>query len=234
MKKSGFFPPEDNILCPVCLEVFRDPVTTACGHNFCMECLQDYWDHQAMVGECSYCPQCHEPFSSRPQLRKNITLGEIALRYMRDEAQGSRKFPLPDMRSIPCDFCCPKKLKAIKSCLQCMAALCETHVRSHYEDKAFKNHQLIEPLPDLKFNMCLKHRKLLELFCKTEGKFICQICFREEHKNHEAILIKEERVKNEVSNVPLLNTYTTSKLLDIKQIQACPFKHFGCLSECVH
>uniref|UniRef100_A0A452TT49 RING-type domain-containing protein n=1 Tax=Ursus maritimus TaxID=29073 RepID=A0A452TT49_URSMA len=33
-------PGRKRILCPICLEVFRNPVTTACGHNFCMTCLQ--------------------------------------------------------------------------------------------------------------------------------------------------------------------------------------------------
>uniref|UniRef100_A0A8D0EEG1 Uncharacterized protein n=1 Tax=Salvator merianae TaxID=96440 RepID=A0A8D0EEG1_SALMN len=186
---------EDNIVCPICLEVFREPVTTACGHNFCMDCLQDYWDHQALIGECPYCPQCREPFNSRPQLRKNITLGEIAMRFTREDAQRSRRLAGPT--DVPCDFCSPRKLKAIKSCLQCMAALCETHIRSHYEDNTFKNHQLIEPLSDLKANMCLKHRKLLELFCKMEGEFICQLCVREEHKNHEAVPLKEDRTRKE-------------------------------------
>uniref|UniRef100_A0A8D2LCW9 Uncharacterized protein n=1 Tax=Varanus komodoensis TaxID=61221 RepID=A0A8D2LCW9_VARKO len=105
-------------------------------------------------------------------------------------------------RDVPCDFCSPMKLKAVKSCLQCMAALCDNHIRSHYEDRTFKNHQLIAPLADLKANMCLKHRRLLELFCKMEGKFICQICLREEHKNHEAVSLKEDRKKKEVSIVP--------------------------------
>ncbi|XP_066473901.1 E3 ubiquitin/ISG15 ligase TRIM25-like [Tiliqua scincoides] len=196
MSKTGFRFLEDNIVCPICLEVFRDPVTTACGHNFCMNCLRVYWDHQALIGEQPYCPQCREPFNSRPQLRKNITLGEITMKFSREEAQGSRKLAGP--RDVPCDFCCPRKLKAIKSCLHCMAALCENHIQSHYDDKTFKNHQLVEPVRDLKDKMCLKHRKLLELFCKMEGKFICQICVREEHKNHEAISLKDERIKKEV------------------------------------
>uniref|UniRef100_A0A670JE76 E3 ubiquitin/ISG15 ligase TRIM25-like n=1 Tax=Podarcis muralis TaxID=64176 RepID=A0A670JE76_PODMU len=187
---------EHNIVCPICLEVFRDPVTTACGHNFCMDCLQDYWDHQALVGDCPYCPQCREPFSSRPQLRKNTTLGEIATRFAREEAQGSRK--LAGQREVLCDFCSPRKMKAVKSCLQCMASLCENHIRSHYEDNAFRNHQLIKPLNDLKANMCLKHHRLLELFCRIEGKFICHICVREEHKNHDAISLKDDRSKKEV------------------------------------
>lgn len=189
-------------MCPICLEVFREPVTTACGHNFCMDCLQDYWDHQVLTGECPYCPQCREPFSSRPQLRKNISLGEIAITFAREESQRPRK--LASSRDVPCDFCSPRKFKAIKSCLQCMAALCDNHIRSHYEDKTFKNHQLVEPLVDLKASTCLKHRKLLELFCKMEGTSICQMCVREEHKNHDVISLKEERAKKEVSRVPFL------------------------------
>ncbi|KAM3846369.1 E3 ubiquitin-protein ligase TRIM47-like isoform 4-T4 [Vipera latastei] len=196
MQKIGFLFLEDNIVCPICLEVFRDPVTTACGHNFCMNCLQVYWEHLALIGEQPYCPECREPLNSTPQLRKNITLGEIAMRFAQEESQDPQK--LASFKNVPCDFCFPRKLKAIKSCLQCIASLCDNHIQSHYTDKIFKNHQLVEPLSDLKGSMCLKHRKLLDLFCKEEGKFICQICVREEHKNHEVISLKQERSKKEV------------------------------------
>ncbi|KAK9406903.1 hypothetical protein NXF25_005677 [Crotalus adamanteus] len=197
MQKIGFIFLEDNIVCPICLEIFRDPVTTACGHNFCMNCLQVYWEHLALIGEQPYCPQCQEPLSSTPQLHKNITLGEIAMRFAQEKSQDPQK--LASFKNVPCDFCFTRKLKAVKSCLQCIASLCDNHIQSHYTDKIFKNHQLVEPLSDLKGSMCLKHRKLLDLFCKEEGKFICQICVREEHKNHEVISLKQERSKKEVS-----------------------------------
>ncbi|MGL5843068.1 MAG: RING finger domain-containing protein, partial [Aeromonas hydrophila] len=35
---------EDQLQCPICLDVFTDPVTTPCGHNFCMLCLKKFWD----------------------------------------------------------------------------------------------------------------------------------------------------------------------------------------------
>uniref|UniRef100_A0A8C3J147 E3 ubiquitin/ISG15 ligase TRIM25-like n=1 Tax=Chrysemys picta bellii TaxID=8478 RepID=A0A8C3J147_CHRPI len=199
MSNTNFFFLEDNIVCPICLEVFTDPVTTACGHNFCMDCLQDYWDHQAVIGECPYCPQCREPFSSRPRLRKNISLGEIAEKFTREEAQATAKRPLAGPNDIPCDLCSSRKVKSIKSCLQCMASLCENHTQLHYEDKTFRNHQLLEPMGDLKARLCQKHHKLQELFCRTEGGLVCYTCIREEHKNHDAIPLQEERARKVVS-----------------------------------
>nr|XP_025033946.1 E3 ubiquitin/ISG15 ligase TRIM25-like isoform X2 [Pelodiscus sinensis] len=198
MSNTNFFLLEDNIVCPICLEVFTNPVTTACGHNFCMDCLQDYWDHQAVIGECPYCPQCREPFSSRPRLRKNISLGEIAEKFAREEAQATAKLPPVGPNDIPCDLCSSRKVKSIKSCLQCMASLCENHIQLHYEDKTFKNHQLLEPMSDLKARLCQKHHKLQELYCRTEGGLVCHTCVREEHKNHDAIPIQEEKARKVV------------------------------------
>uniref|UniRef100_A0A8D0GUW1 Uncharacterized protein n=1 Tax=Sphenodon punctatus TaxID=8508 RepID=A0A8D0GUW1_SPHPU len=198
MNKLSFFLLEDSIVCPICLEVFTDPATTACGHNFCMDCLQDYWDHQAMIGESPYCPQCREPFRSRPQLRKNISLGEIAVRFAQEENWRTKTLPVAGPKDVPCDFCSPQKLKSVKSCLQCVASLCKDHIRSHYEDKAFKSHQLLEPISNLQAKLCSKHHKLQELFCKTDGRLICCSCVREEHKNHEAIPLKEEKARKVV------------------------------------
>uniref|UniRef100_A0A8C0GZR4 Uncharacterized protein n=1 Tax=Chelonoidis abingdonii TaxID=106734 RepID=A0A8C0GZR4_CHEAB len=149
---------------------------------------------------CPYCPQCRESFSSRPRLRKNISLGEIAEKFTREEAQATAKLPLAGPNDIPCDLCSSRKVKSIKSCLQCMASLCENHTQLHYEDKTFRNHQLLEPMGDLKSRLCQKHHKLQELYCRTEGGLVCYTCIREEHKNHDAIPLQEERARKVVTH----------------------------------
>uniref|UniRef100_G1QB31 Tripartite motif containing 80 n=1 Tax=Myotis lucifugus TaxID=59463 RepID=G1QB31_MYOLU len=188
---------EDQVLCPICLEVFHSPVTTACGHNFCMTCLQGFWDHQAAEGETLYCP-CRESFSSRPRLCKNVTLEEMVTCFTQAKSPASASsWKLAGPRDVPCDFCGPQKRRALKSCLQCMASLCEKHLRSHSEDQVFRDHQLLEPW-DFKSCLCRKHRKLRGLYCRTEGCCVCGTCLLEEHRNHDTIPLQEERARREV------------------------------------
>jgi hypothetical protein len=190
---------EDQVLCPICLEVFCNPVTTACGHNFCMTCLQNFWDHQAAIGETYYCPQCREAFSSRPRLCKNVILGEMVACFTQAKSQTSGSlWGLAGPTDVPCDFCSPQKLRAAKSCLQCVASLCEKHLRSHFEDQLFQDHQLLDPVWDLTNRLCRKHRKLRQLYCRTEGSCVCGACLLEEHKNHDTTPLEDERARKEV------------------------------------
>nr|XP_020660769.1 LOW QUALITY PROTEIN: tripartite motif-containing protein 47 [Pogona vitticeps] len=74
--------------CPIprrCLDALKDPVTTPCGHNFCLSCLEAHRHHPAAAAAgvsgggqgTSRCPLCQEPFPADLQLRKNHTLAEL-------------------------------------------------------------------------------------------------------------------------------------------------------------
>uniref|UniRef100_A0A8C6SCA8 Uncharacterized protein n=1 Tax=Neogobius melanostomus TaxID=47308 RepID=A0A8C6SCA8_9GOBI len=43
---------EEQFLCSICLEVFSEPVSTPCGHNFCKRCISQTWDSN----ESCFCP----------------------------------------------------------------------------------------------------------------------------------------------------------------------------------
>uniref|UniRef100_A0A3P9DTG2 B30.2/SPRY domain-containing protein n=1 Tax=Maylandia zebra TaxID=106582 RepID=A0A3P9DTG2_9CICH len=63
----------DQFLCSICLDVFTDPVSTPCGHNFCKTCISQHWD----MNQSCKCPMCNETFNIRPQLRVNTFISEV-------------------------------------------------------------------------------------------------------------------------------------------------------------
>ncbi|XP_016430370.1 nuclear factor 7, brain-like [Sinocyclocheilus rhinocerous] len=49
---------EENLLCPVCRDIFRDPVLLLCSHSFCWVCLDQYWE----LSGSQMCPVCRTDF----------------------------------------------------------------------------------------------------------------------------------------------------------------------------
>ncbi|XP_030282689.1 E3 ubiquitin-protein ligase TRIM21-like [Sparus aurata] len=183
---------EDQFLCSICLDVFTDPVSTPCGHNFCKTCITKHWDKNDM----SQCPSCKKIFNTRPELEVNTLISEMAAQFRKSAQQKSSSSSSDKQVSKPgedpCDVCTGTKLKALKSCLVCLASYCETHLEPHLTKSGLKRHQLIDPVENLEGRMCTKHDKLLELFCKTDQMCICMLCSDLDHKTHEVVPLKKE------------------------------------------
>ncbi|XP_067321466.1 E3 ubiquitin-protein ligase TRIM7-like [Anolis sagrei] len=74
--------------CSVCLDYFRNPVTLDCGHNFCRDCLTQFWENPGNP-ETS-CPQCREIVSQK-NLRTNQQLANFVEITKKYSTQGSKK-----------------------------------------------------------------------------------------------------------------------------------------------
>ncbi|XP_062865167.1 tripartite motif-containing protein 16-like [Trichomycterus rosablanca] len=184
---------QDEFSCSVCLETLKDPVTTNCGHSFCMVCINNCWDQEDDKGTYS-CPQCRQTFIPRPVVRKNIILANIVEDLKKREAQGSIPFGPED---VECDYCTERKSKAVKSCLVCLASFCETHLQPHYRIPAYKNHKLVKASRRLQDQICSQHDKLLEVYCRTDQQCICLMCIMEDHSGHITISAVAERTEKQ-------------------------------------
>uniref|UniRef100_A0A3B3U9M3 Nuclear factor 7, brain-like n=1 Tax=Poecilia latipinna TaxID=48699 RepID=A0A3B3U9M3_9TELE len=47
--------PEEDLTCPICCAIFRDPVVLKCTHSFCAPCLQQYWTGRGRRRDCPLC-----------------------------------------------------------------------------------------------------------------------------------------------------------------------------------
>ncbi|XP_053349248.1 zinc finger protein RFP-like [Clarias gariepinus] len=180
---------EDQLQCSICLDVFTDPVSTPCGHNYCMICLKEFWDSNS---HCQ-CPVCKEEFPKRPKLRVNTFISGLAASFKKSvQVKSSSAAEKPTQSLVLCEACCEKKCAAVKSCLTCMTSYCKTHLEPHKRVSSLKKHKLMEPVENLGDYICQKHERPLELFCRDDQICVCRFCTEGDHKTHNTVLIEEE------------------------------------------
>ncbi|XP_062420442.1 E3 ubiquitin-protein ligase TRIM39-like isoform X2 [Pungitius pungitius] len=229
MASSNYGPSEDQFLCSICLDVFTDPVSTPCGHNFCMNCINEHWN----TSDQNLCPMCKKDFTTRPDLRVNTLLSEMVVQFRQSTQQKASSSSSEQQESkpgeVPCDVCTGTKVKALKSCLVCLASYCETHLEPHLTASRLKRHQLMDPVENLEGRMCTKHDKPLELFCKSDQTCVCMLCTVLDHKNHEYVPLEEEY---EEKKVQLKKTETEiQQIIQKRRLKIQEIKHSMDLSE---
>ncbi|XP_050985578.1 nuclear factor 7, ovary-like [Labeo rohita] len=170
----------EELKCSICLDVFTDPVSTPCGHNFCKSCLNRCWNNSQTYN----CPFCKETFNKRPDLKINAGLRQVVQLF---------KEQLCETKSeVLCDICEDKQMKALKMCLVCQSSYCQTHLKPHYRVEKLKKHKLIDPVVNLETYVCQKHDKPLELFCTDDQTCVCLLCAVTNHRNHNTVSVEEE------------------------------------------
>ncbi|XP_040203157.1 E3 ubiquitin/ISG15 ligase TRIM25-like [Rana temporaria] len=178
--------------CSVCLNIYTDPVTLTCGHNFCRVCIDRVLDTQGGSGGYS-CPECREKFPDRPALQRNMKLRNIAETFL--SAQ-----PDQEESGVFCTHCVDSPVPAVRSCLHCEAYLCDKHLRVH---KKSPEHILCDPTLSMENRKCSIHKKILEYYCTEDETCICVYCVIGGHKGHQVETLDEasEKKKETLRNV---------------------------------
>ncbi|XP_024143972.1 E3 ubiquitin/ISG15 ligase TRIM25 [Oryzias melastigma] len=111
---------QEELTCPVCLDLYRDPHLLPCGHNFCKNCL-DRLKRQAERGRLR-CPECRDSHRCSTNFQKNFKLANIAddYRHRRRAAASASSVKSREtlssclgapqegrVFSVPCDYCPP-------------------------------------------------------------------------------------------------------------------------------
>ncbi|XP_015206606.2 probable E3 ubiquitin-protein ligase MID2 [Lepisosteus oculatus] len=178
---------EPELTCPICLELFEDPLLLPCAHSLCFNCA-----HHILVSHCStnwlvesisafQCPTCHYVITLNCRglegLECNVTLQNI-IDHFQKACLSRPRFPskshgeLPystqgstttnmSLERIGCQFCeqDPPR-EAVKTCVTCEVSYCDRCLRAtHPNKKPFTSHRLVEPVPDthLRGLTCLEH-----------------------------------------------------------------------------
>lgn len=173
--------------CLICLDT-NNPITLQCGHSFCVDCVNNFWDREDRGGVCS-CLLCRQIFTPRRVLKRNGVLVDF------DFTARQFQSPPPDVdgaspAAVDCDF---QKPRAAEARVGCPPSYCADHLQPHRQSAAFKHH--------LQEKICTKHEKLLEVYCRRDSQCICLLCVMDEHKGHDVVSAAAERKDRQVKTV---------------------------------
>ncbi|XP_053172786.1 nuclear factor 7, ovary-like [Scomber japonicus] len=108
--------PEDDLSCPVCYDIFKDPVILTCSHSFCKACLQEWW----RAKQEQQCPVC-KAVSGSNNPPCNLALKNLCEAFLleRDQRSSAGSETLCSLHSKTLElFCLDHQQPVCVVCLQ--------------------------------------------------------------------------------------------------------------------
>ncbi|XP_063969458.1 uncharacterized protein LOC129281847 [Lytechinus pictus] len=180
-----------NLVCPLCLDIFDEPTILTCGHTFCRKCLKKYdLTHQDI--DHMICPLCREitKLSSNrvDDLRLNVSINGFVDDY---HAKCGGMNAVLEMRTkcTGCKF----QQDAVSFCRTCNNYICDKCLQCHHYMELFEDHEIVS-MEDViegkvsighQFEKCSIHKQEnKDMFCDDCKVRVCLRCVVVGHKVH--------------------------------------------------
>ncbi|MEQ2191255.1 hypothetical protein XENOCAPTIV_024877 [Xenoophorus captivus] len=120
---------ETNLSCPVCHDVYKDPVLLSCRHSFCVACLQSWWRRREVLE----CPVCKH-ISGRKNPPRILALNNLCEAFLLE--QEKRIAAVREEQKEKCDEV-KKRMKDLKKRISLSDIIIKTKNELRAEDVSF-------------------------------------------------------------------------------------------------
>ncbi|XP_047437966.1 zinc-binding protein A33-like [Mugil cephalus] len=127
---------EKDLLCPICHDIFKDPVVISCSHSFCKVCLQRWWREK----QIQLCPVCKR-ISSKDETLCNLVLKNLCEAFVqeRERRASTRSEPLCSLHSEKLKLFCLDHQQPV--CVVCRDSKIHSNHKFRPIDEAAQDHR---------------------------------------------------------------------------------------------
>ncbi|KAM3860806.1 E3 ubiquitin-protein ligase TRIM39-like [Diretmus argenteus] len=183
---------EENFSCPVCHDIFKDPVVLSCSHSLCKACLQEWWTEKP-TNECPVCKRR----SSRSEPPCNLVLKNLCEAFLldRDQRASAESEVLCSLHTEKLKLFCLDHQQPV--CLVCRDSEKHTNHRFRPIAEAARHHKEelekpLKPLDEKRFHIGVQAENT-EGRIKKEFKKLHQFQQEEEEARITALREEEEQ-----------------------------------------
>ncbi|KAL0966920.1 hypothetical protein UPYG_G00302280 [Umbra pygmaea] len=193
-------PFEEDLSCPVCCDIFKDPVIVCCGHSFCRTCLQKSWKEK----KSRKCPMCRT-ISTKDEPPPNFNLKSLCETFLKPNTGDQTR--LKRLRLNPevlCGLHCEKlKLYCLED-KQLICVVCRDSMNHKGHDctpvnEVAKNHKVeltmaLKPLQEKlgDFNKVKQTLQQTAKHIKSQALYSERLMKEDFHKLHQFLREEEE------------------------------------------
>ena len=189
---------QNNLTCPVCYQLFKNPKYLPCYHSYCEGCLEKMQVQSKII-----CPECRKeatvPAGGVKELATNFFINRLV-----DDLILKKK--VDGEQEVKCDECNGDD-SVVSFCPDCNLFLCHSCNDHHKRSKFYHDHAVV-PLTELKSNkdapiqakvkipLCKEHDEQLKYYCETCDELVCMYCTVKKHNGHHHDSVKQMATKH--------------------------------------
>ena len=170
----------DNLSCPVCYQLFKNPKYLPCHHSYCEQCLEKMQVQSNKI----ICPECRKEAIVPPGGVKDLD-DSVLINRLVDESTLKRK--VEGKAEVKCDKCHEENPVAT-FCPDCTLHVCNEdhkHSKEHCSPLTeLRSKKDVAIQPTSKVMMCRKHDIELLFYCETCDQLVCVYCAVKDHNGH--------------------------------------------------
>ena len=183
----------DNLSCPVCYQLFKNPKYLPCHHSYCEQCLE-----KMQVQSKITCPECRKeaivPPGGVKDLDSNFFINRLVDEFiLKHKVEGEAE--------VKCDECHGED-PVVTFCPDCTLFLCHLCNEHHKRSIRSRGHGIV-PLTELRSKkdvtiqpkpkdmMCREHDIELLFYCETCDQLVCMYCTVKDHIDHNHDTVKK-------------------------------------------